>query len=132
MKYILFTFYKLYTWAERSGRQAPIIAVVLAYGLLSFFNIFSVFALCHAALKIHGYLFFSLAKTKSEFIAIMLGWFAVIYTLLARARVKERAFSPENIARYTQAGYTSRSLILYILISFLTFAVALWVDSPKI
>ena len=126
--YLLYIFYRLYVWSERSGKDGAILGVVFAITAIAWFNFVAIFLIIHAIFHFRINLFDILGRSTREIACRQFPIPIIMYVLLIIGKIREKAFSEERIAKYRELSYTARSITVYIVGSIAFFVFAVWLD----
>jgi hypothetical protein len=123
--FFYFAYYRLHKWAEQREQNIPIILVLTWLTVVTFFHVCTLLSLITIIFRIDAG--FRIPASNLGKVAWFIGWAFLIWIGLKVGRVKERAYSPERIARYEKKGFKAWWLIAYILASFAAMAATTWI-----
>ena len=115
---ILYFYWKIHSWAQRSAPNDPMPGVMLVFMVLSFFNVLTVLCFIQRLFDIDFTVYISRGASSNKLAFFLLGpWTIFIYGLLKLTKIKEKAFSEKSIQQYQKRGYRPSSVFLYIFAS---------------
>jgi hypothetical protein len=130
--FFLYTFNRIFTWSKRSEPTVPMLAVVFAFTVLTFFNVVAVLSLVHLSLNVNVTAFLDWAQSRARFAFIIIPWALLVYSFIKLGRVEEKAFCESNVAEYRKRRFRDWHIFLYVLVSLLSFVTLAWFEGAAV
>lgn len=122
--FFYFAYYRLDRWANQREQNIPIVLVLTWLTVVTFFHACTLLSLISIIFRIDAG--FKIPANNLGKVVWLVCWSFLIWIVLKVGKVKEKAFSPDRIARYEKKGFKAWWLIAYIFVSFAAMAGTTW------
>jgi hypothetical protein len=123
--FFYFGYYRLHQWAAEREKNLPVVLVLTWLTMVTFFHVCTLLSLVTIVFRVDAG--FRIPASTLGKIGWLVGWASLVWIGLKVGSVREKAFSPERVARYKKKGFKAWWLIAYILASFAAMAGSTWI-----